>query len=115
MVEIAGREIDQPVGELEGGRVAELEGRRKIHALGLRLDRRHDLLVPVAGVAAPEPRGPVQDLAAVSRHVVHALGARQQARLLLEALVCRERHPESFEIVGLLGVVDVVEVHGART
>ena len=46
VVEIAGREIDQPVGELEGGRVAELEGRRKIHALGLRLDRRHDLLVP---------------------------------------------------------------------
>ena len=115
VVEVARREIDQPVRELEGGRVAELEGRREIHALGLRLDRRHDLLVPVACVAAPEPRRAVQDLLAPRRVVVHALGARHQARLLLVALVRRERHPEGFEIVGILGIVDVVEGHGAGT
>ena len=115
MVEIARREVDQPVGELEGGRMAKLEGRREVHALGLRLDRRHDRLVPVARVAAPEPGRAVQDLAAARRVVVHALGARHQARLLLVAPVRRKRHPEGFEIVGILGVVDVVEVHGVRT
>ena len=115
VVEIAGREVDQPVRELESRRVAELKGRREIHALGLRLDRRHDLLVPVACVAAPEPGGAVQNLATARRVVVHALGARHQARLLLVALVRRERHPEGFEVVGILGVVDVVERHGPGT
>ena len=115
VVEVAGREIDQPVRELEGGRVAELEGRREVHALGLRLDRGHDLLVPVTRVAAPQPGGAVQDLAAAGRVVVHALGARHQARFLLVAPVRRERHPEGFKVVGVLGVVDVVEGHGPRT
>ena len=115
VVEIAGREVHQPVGELEGRRVAELEGRREVHALGLRLDRRHDRLVPVTRVAAPEPGGAVQNLPAARRVVVHALGARHQARLLLVALVCRKRHPEGFEIVWILGVVDVVERHGRGT
>ena len=46
------------------------------------------------GPAVPSSTG-----AAVRRVVVHVLGARDQARRLLERAVRRERHPEGFEIV----------------
>ena len=54
-------------------------------------------LRPWPGVDAPEARDAVEDLAAVGRPVVHALGAREQARVRLELPVGRERHPEGFE------------------
>jgi len=40
------------------------------------------------------------DAAAIVSGVIHAFGAHDQARRLLILAVCRERHPECFEIVG---------------
>jgi len=53
----------------------------------------------VAGVDAPQPRRAVDDLAALRRPVVHALGLGEQTRILLELPVRRERHEEGFEVV----------------
>ncbi len=60
-------------------------------------------LAVVAGVAAPQRRGAVEDLAPLGRVIVHVLGAGDQARALLEGAVRRERQPEGFEIVGDVG------------
>src|SRR5258705_8895624 len=59
VVEVAGRERRYPVGELEGLRMAELEGRRIVELGGLALDRGHDRVAVVAGIAAPQAGGRV--------------------------------------------------------
>ena len=61
MVEIARRELGDARGELEGERMGELEGRREIELGGLALDRLDDRLAVVAGVAAPQRRGRVEN------------------------------------------------------
>ena len=99
MIEIAGQHRGQPRGELEGERMAHLEGRGVVELADLRRNRLGDLLAAVAGIDAPQAGGAVQDLAAVVGSVVHVLGGDQQARLLLELAVRRERHPERFEVV----------------
>src|SRR4029078_10316017 len=53
-----------------------------------------ELLAAVARLHAPQARGAIEDLAALGRVVVHPLGAREQARRLLELAGCRERHEE---------------------
>ena len=91
---------DQPRGELEDFRVAHLEGRGVVELLGLARDCLADPRAAVAGVAAPQSGGSVEDLPAVVAAVVHALGGDQHARRLLELPVRGERHPEGFEVVG---------------
>ena len=80
VVEIAGRERGDPARQLEGARMAELEGRREVELGRLRLDRLHDRVAVVAGVGAPQAGGAVEDRAAFRRVVVHVLGARDQPR-----------------------------------
>ena len=53
VIEIAGRELRDARGELEGLRMGELEGRREIEFGRLALDRRDDRRAVVSGVAAP--------------------------------------------------------------
>ena len=92
--EALGRDTREPLGELEGDRMTHLEGRREVHRGDLALDRLDDLRAAVPRVHAPQPGSPVENLAAFGRPVVHAFGAREQARRLLELAVRRERHPE---------------------
>ena len=100
VIEIAGRELGDARGELEGLRMGELEGRREIEFGRLTLDRRDDRRAVVSGVAAPQARRRVEDLAPLGGEIVHVLGARNEARPLLEGAIGRERQPERLEIVG---------------
>jgi len=88
------RDAREPLGELERDRMAHLEGGREVHRRDLALDRLDDLRAAMPRVHAPEPGSAVEHLAAFGRPVVHAFGAREQARRLLELAVRRERHPE---------------------
>jgi hypothetical protein len=63
----------------------------------------------MTGVDAPQSCGSVQDGAIVAGEVEHALGARHQARIGLEAPVGREWHPECLETGANIGSVG----HGA--
>ena len=97
----AGRHVgDQARRQLEAFRVAHLESRRVVQLAHLRGNRLDDLLSAVAGVDAPQASGAVHHLAAIVGAIIHALGADQHARGLLELPVCRERHPEGFEVIG---------------
>ena len=99
MVEVGRRQRRDPARQLEGARMAELEGRREVELGRLRLDRLDDRIAVVAGVGAPQPGGAVEDRAALRRVVVHVLGARDQPRPRLEGAVGGERHQEGFEVV----------------
>ena len=92
----------KPLGEIEHDGMAHLEGRGEIEIGDLVRDGFADLPAAMAGIAAPEARGAVQDLAAVLGGVMHAAGAGEQARRLLELPVRGERHPESVERTGIL-------------
>jgi hypothetical protein len=98
VIDVAGRELDQPARKLEAGRVAHLERRRVLHRGQLLAHRLGDFLATVAGVDTPESCDAVEHFASVFGPVVHALGAREQARLRLELTVGSERHPERFKI-----------------
>ena len=87
VVEIAGRQQREPRGQLEHLGVAVLEGRRVVELGRLLLDGLDDRLAAVAGVDAEQARGGVDHLGAVGLEVVHALGAGEQARPLLEGAV----------------------------
>jgi hypothetical protein len=100
----------RPLGEIEGDGMAHLERGREIESHQLALDGRRDLLAAMAGIDAPEPGGAVDHLAAVNAGVIHALGGGDQPRRFLELPVCRERHPEGFEVEG---VGNLVNRHGA--
>ena len=112
VIEVARREIGEARSELEGERMGELESGREIEFGRLPLDRGHDRRAIVARVAAPERRGPVKDLAALWREVMHVLGAGDEARALLEGAVRGERHPECREIVGNLRARDGTGIDG---
>ena len=98
VIDVAGRELDEPARELEPGRVTHLERRRVLHRRELLAHRLRDFLATVPGVDAPQSGDAVENLAAVVGPVVHALGAREQTRLRFELTVGGERHPECFEI-----------------
>src|SRR5690606_15250569 len=66
-------------------------------------DRLNDARARMAGVAAPQAGGAVQDLAAFDVSVVHALGRGQQAWRAPELAVGGERHPEGVHRRGLAG------------
>jgi hypothetical protein len=89
-----GGDARQPLGELEGHRVAHLESRREVHLRDLALYRLDNFRPAMTGIDAPQARGAVEHLAPFGRPVVHAFGAGKEARRLLELPVGRERHPE---------------------
>ncbi len=99
VVEIAGRERRDPARQLEGLGMGELERRGVVEFRRLALDRRHDGIAVVAGIAAPHAGGGIDHGAAVVGVIVHVLRPRDQPRRLLEGAVGRERDPERFEIV----------------
>lgn len=75
----ARRDGRQPLGEVEGRRVAHLEGGGEVKGGELALHRRGDALAPVAGIHAPEAGGAIQNAAPVGGGVVHALGRGEHA------------------------------------
>ena len=93
------RQRDEALGELERLRVTHLERRREVQLPRLAADRLGDLRSRVAGVDAPQACGTVEDLAPFGGPEVHAAGAREHARRLLELAVRRERHPVGVEVV----------------
>ncbi len=99
MVEIARRERRDAARQLERLGVRKLKCRRIIEFGRLLLDRRHDGIAVVSRIAAPHAGRAVDDRLTLGRVVVHALGAHDQARRLLEGTVRRERHPERLKIV----------------
>jgi hypothetical protein len=98
LVHARGRQLGQPVGQLERFRVGHLERRGEVHFRRLRLDGRHHLGPVVAGVDAPQPGYAIEDLPAMVVPVVHAGGLDQHARSLLELPAGGEGHPERVEI-----------------
>ena len=101
-VEPGRRQRRDPVRQLERLRMGELERRRVVEFFSLARDRGHDRIAAVAGIAAPQPGGAVEQGAAIGGVVVHVLGAHDEPRRSFEGAVGRERHPERFEIVGLV-------------
>ena len=85
-------------GQLEGARVAQVEGGGVVQPADLLPDGRDDPGVAVAGVDAPEARDAVQDLLAVPGGVVHPGGGFEEQRVLLEVPVGREGHPVGLEV-----------------
>jgi hypothetical protein len=96
-VEPCGREARDARRELEGLRVRAREGRRVVELEELVVDGVGDLAAPVAEGYAEESGAAVEELAAVVRPVVDALGAGEEPRVLLEVTVRRERKPEVLE------------------
>jgi hypothetical protein len=94
LAELVVRVVHQPLGQLEGGRMAHLEGGRVVELAGHFADRGGDLRLAVAARHAPQAGGAVEHLLAVDVAVIHALGRSQQARLGLEITVVGEWHPE---------------------
>lgn len=88
----------QPLRQHERQRRTHLEGRREIQRAGLFADHGHDALAAVAGIAAPQAGGAVQDLAAIDVAVIHALCRGQQARARLELAIGGEWHPEGIQL-----------------
>ena len=103
-VEIARQHAGHPRRGLEGERVAHLEPRGVIEAADLLAHGLDDFRVRVAGVAAPQARGSVEDPAAILGRVVHPLRRDDHARRGLELPVRGERHPLGFDIVAWQGL-----------
>ena len=99
IVQIARGQCGQLIGEFENLRMAILEGRREIEFGCLFLDRVHDGLTAMAGIAAPQASRPVQNGAALHVVIMHILGARDQPGTLLERRIGREPHEKGFQIV----------------
>jgi hypothetical protein len=115
-VQALGRQLRHAPRELEGKRMAEVEGRGVVELAGLPANGLDDARAAVPGVDAPEPRRAVQDLSAVVGVVVHALRTRDDARVGLEPAVRRERHPEGVEIGrGVAGVGHGALLSGGRS
>ena len=76
------RDPDQPLGQLDRGRMGEAEHRRVRDTVELRLHRRVDVRVPVAVDGAPERRGAVDVAPAVRVDQLGPLGALDDRRVL---------------------------------
>ena len=92
-----GEQLHQLVGQREGERMPHLKARREIQRRCRPTDRVDDGGAAVSRVHAPEPSGPVENLAAVIGLIMHVLGADEQSRSCLERLVGGERHPLRIE------------------
>ena len=80
--------------------MAELERGREVQLLSGFLDGRNNRLTTMAGIAAPEASGAIEDGFSLHVEVVHVLGASNHTGALLEGAVGCKTHPEGFEIVG---------------
>src|SRR5881394_3160989 len=99
MVETFGRHRRDPLRQLEGGGMRELEGWRKIEFGGGALDGVDDGLAAVACVHAPKASASIEKLSAGLIKVVHPLRTGQHAGLGFELAVRREGEPERAKIV----------------
>ena len=97
-VDACRRQLDQALRQLEGLRVAHLEWRREVHFAGLFADRVDDLRPRVARIHTPQAGNAVEDLTVLRSPEMHAFGARQQTRRLLELPVGSEGHPVGVEV-----------------
>ena len=93
-VESFGHQRRQPLRQRERQRVPELESRREIERCRCLGDCIGDFGATMAGVAAPQPRRPVEDRSPVAGLVVHPAGRHELARVRLVRPIGRERHPE---------------------
>ena len=93
LVQVAGRHGRDHLGGTEGLVVADAEGGRVVQRVQLGLDGLVDGLAVVARAHAPQAGNAVDDLAAVVRGEVHAVGADEDARVFLESTVGREGQP----------------------
>ena len=93
LVQVAGRHGRDRFGGQEGLVVAHAEGGAVVQRVELLLDGLVDRLAVVARAHAPEAGDAVDDLAAVVRGEVHAVGGHEHARVFLEAAVGREGQP----------------------
>ena len=91
----------QFLGCSESERMSHLE-RRRIIQLDIAWCTASAISGALAGVYAPQPRRAVEHLSALEREVMHALGAREQARRGFELPVGGERHPPLGKRVVLL-------------
>ena len=92
-VEVARRELGDPLRELEGLRMPAQERRDEVELGQLAADGVGDFPATVAGSAAEQSGRGVDDPLAAFVPVVHALGPDDHPRLGLELAVGRERHP----------------------
>ena len=99
MLDALGRDVDDPVRQLKGHRVAHLEGGGIVQFRRLLLDRFDDFRTAVTGVAAPQACGAVQHLPPVAGGVMHVLGRDEHPRVLLELAVRGKGHPERVEVI----------------
>ena len=92
------RNVDQSIRQFEHGGVTQLERHRVVQRLRLRLYRLDDLRVTVPRIAAPQSGNRIEQLFTVMRVAIHAVGPRDDARMLFEITVTREWHPVRLEI-----------------
>ena len=98
MAQIAGQDRRQLGCQLEGGRMAHLEGGGVVELRNLPLHRLHDLGAAVAGVHAPHAGDPVDEPAPVAGPVVDPVGRLHQPRVALELPVGGKRHPVGLQV-----------------
>ena len=98
VIEPRGRELRDTLGGDEHLGMRDLERRRVVELVELRLDRVDDRLPAVARADAPQTRGAVEDLASIIGRVVHVPRAHDDAGRVLEVPVRRERQPIRVEV-----------------
>ncbi len=92
--ETLGRHLDDAFGKCERLVVAHLEDHRVVECRNLLLHGGDNFRVAVADTRGPETGKRVVEAPTVGRRVMVALGAADDARLLLEIAICREGHPQ---------------------
>ena len=98
-VEPFGHQRRETLRQLEGKRVPQLEGRREIERCRCLRDGFGDFRAAVAGIAAPQARGAVEDPASVARLIIHPARRDELARMGLVGTVRGEGHPEACQLV----------------
>src|SRR5262245_18881596 len=101
MIEALRRERGHAAGELDHERMRKLQRRRVVELFRLTRDGGRDLLAAMTGERTPESGDAVEHLAPLRVVVVHALAARDEARLGLELAVRGERQPDGLKTVDI--------------
>ena len=98
VVEAGRGQLGDLLGQLEGQRVAVLEGRGVVEGGQLLGHRVGDFLARVTGAAGPQARQAVVDLAALVVHQPAAFGGDDDARVFMEVAVGAEGHPVGLQV-----------------
>ena len=88
------RVVHQFFRQVEGGRMAHLEGGGEIELAHHLADGADDLRLRMAARHAPQAGRTIEDGVAIDILVIHAFSRHQQAWVGLEIAVIRKRHPE---------------------